>query len=122
MTLEIYVQCFIACLIGNIAHIAFKMYSLSQDYKKANMEFSSRQYMKDDKYALIADAICSLVLVYIVDEWVDNEYIIGKIKTGFILIGFTGSYVLMYFASAAKKKFRKVVDEKTDIADEKTNP
>jgi len=95
------------------------MYSLSQDYNKANMEFTFAQYMKDDKWALIADLVCSLVLVYVADEWLDNEYIMGKIKTGFVLVGFSGSYVILFLASRAKKRFQNEVDKKTDKADGK---
>jgi hypothetical protein len=82
MTRELFIECFIACLIGNVIHIAFK--------------------------------------AYLADEWINNEYVMGKIKTLFIVIGFTGSYFILYFASVSKKKFQKIVDEKTDIADGKT--
>ena len=119
MTTELYLQCFIACLIGNVIHIAFKAYGLSQDYTKANMDFSFGQFLKDDKWALIADLVGSLGLVYIADEWLNDPIVVGKIKTAFVVVGFTGSYVILYFTSTAKKKFQKVVDEKTNIADGK---
>jgi hypothetical protein len=119
MTIPLFWQCFIACLIGNIIHVSFKIRSLSIDYKKANLPFSIGQYFKDDKFALVADAAASFGLVYLADEWLHNEYILGKIKTFFVFIGFTGSYVILQFTSVAKSKFRKIVDEKTNIADGK---
>lgn len=100
-------------------HISFKVYGLSTDYKKANMPFSFWQYLKDDKWALAADFICSLGLVYLADEWINNEYILGKIKTAFVLVGFTGSYLILYFSSSAKRRFQRTIDEKTNIADRK---
>lgn len=120
MTRELFIECFIACLIGNIIHIAFKAYSLSQDYQKANVKFTFRQFVMHDKFALLLDLVGSFGLVYLADEWINNEYVMGKIKTLFIVIGFTGSYFILYFASVSKKKFQKIVDEKTDIADGKT--
>lgn len=122
MDTRLYLHCLVACIIGNLIHIAFKAYSLSVDYKKANMKFHFSQYVRDDRFALILDLLGSLGLVYLADEWINNEYILGKIKTAFVVVGFTGSYVIQYFASVAKKRFRQVVDEKTNIADEKTNP
>jgi len=117
MNTELFLQCLVACLVGNAAHIAFKIYSLSKDYKKANMAFTLGQYFADDKWALVADLVGSAALVYLADEWIDNPYVLGKIKTLFVLIGFTGSYVILYFASNAKRKFQKVIDEKTNKAD-----
>lgn len=119
MNQELFIQCFVACLIGNAIHISFKAYSLSQDYQKANIKFTFGQFLANDKWALLADLVGSLGLVYLADEWLNNEYVMGKIKTAFVFIGFTGSYVIMYFASASKKKFQKIIDEKTDIADGK---
>lgn len=117
MTQELYLQCFVACFIGNLIHIAFKALGLSRDYKKANIKFTFGQYLADDKWALIADFAASAGLVYLADEWIDSPVIMAKIKTAFVLVGFTGSYVILYFTSAAKKKFQSIVDEKTNKAD-----
>lgn len=119
MSTELYIQCFVACVIGNLIHITFKILGLSKDYKKANMPFSLGQYFKDDGWALLADFAASAGLVYIADEWINDPAIMGKIKTAFVVVGFTGSYVILYFTSRAKAKFQKVVDEKTNIADGK---
>lgn len=118
MTHELYFQCVIACLIGNIIHIAFKVRSLAVDHKVANLQFSLGTYLKDDKWALIVDALSSFGLVFVADEWLDMDpRIISKIKTIFVLVGFSGSYVILQLMSVAKSKFRQAVDFKTTKSD-----
>jgi len=118
MTHELYIQCVIACLIGNILHVAFKILSMAQDHKVANLQFSVRTYLRDDKWALIVDAAASFALVYLIDEWIDfGPPIAGKVKSIFVFVGFTGSYVILQLMSVAKSNFRKAIDFKTDKAD-----
>jgi len=121
MTTELYIDCLVACFIGNIIHVAVKIRSLYIDHKRANLEFTILKYLKDDKWALIVDFLASFALVYVIDEWLDmDSRIIGKIKSIFIFIGFTGSYIILQLMSVAKKNFRKAVDHKTNIADEQS--
>jgi hypothetical protein len=84
------------------------------------MTFTFRQYFKDDGYAIFVDFLFSFAVVYIVDELIiESEWLMNKIKIFFLFVGFTGSYVIMQIMSVAKKKFRAVVDTKTNIADNK---
>jgi len=121
MTHELYTQCVIACLIGNVLHVCFKILSLWRNHKKANLEFSFGSYFRDDKIPLMVDFLASFAVVYIIDEWLSfNEFIIGKIKSIFVFVGFTGSYVIMLLMSVSEKKFRAAIDHKTNIADQVT--
>jgi hypothetical protein len=118
MTHQQYFQCVIAALIGNLVHIAFKVLSLWKDHKKANLEFSLLGYLKDDKIALIVDVIGSFALVYIIDEWIiPYPQILSKIKTLFVFVGMSGSYVILQMFSVAKRKFRAAIDYKSTLAD-----
>jgi len=118
MTTQLYIQCVIACLIGNILHIGFKILSLQKDHKIANLEFSVIHYLRDDKWALLMDVFASFAVVYLIDEFLDmDSRLIGKIKTIFVFVGFTGSYVILQIMSVAKSNFRKAVDYKTNQAD-----
>lgn len=119
MTNELYTQCFIACLIGNVIHILIKASSLSKDFKAANMDFNiGRDLFKPDMWVILLDVVGSFAMVYVADELVDNEFIMGKIKIGFILIGISGSYLIFQLLSKAKRPFRETVDKSTNI----TNP
>lgn len=70
-----------------------------------------------EKGAIIADFVGSMGLVYVADEWISNEYVMGKIKTAFVLVGITGSWLVMAFASVSKAVLRKRMDEKSNLAD-----
>ena len=119
MTTEIYIHCVIASMVGVLFHVAIKIKSLWDDHKKANLQFSIRQYFADDWIALIVDTFAALILVYLIDEWFDlDARLLSKIKSLFFFVGFTGSYILLQILSVAKKNFRKSVDWKTNIADE----
>lgn len=119
MTTELYLKCFIACLIGNVLHVLVKILSLQKDHKVANLEFSVGKYLKEDKWALITDVFASFVLVYVVDEILSiDARLLSKIKLVFIFVGFSGSYVVLQIMSVAKSNFRKAVDFKTTKADQ----
>lgn len=118
MTTELYIHCVIASLLGVMFHVSVKIKSLYEDHRRANLKFSVLQYFKDDWIVLIVDVIASLVLVYLVDEWLDvDSRLISKMKSIFFFIGFTGSYVILQILSVAKSRFRKSIDEKTNTAD-----
>lgn len=117
---QLHVECFIACVIGNIVHLAALVNSRYKDQKAANMEFSLWEFLKTERYALLFDLLGSLGLVYAADEIADSPYILGKIKLVFIMIGIGGSYLIMQIFGRSKKIIRDVVDKKTNIADNKT--
>jgi hypothetical protein len=111
----------IATIIGNVLHVLYKILSLSKDHKVANIEFSLIGYLKDDKWALLVDLVSSFALVFIAEEWLDfDSRIAGKIKSIFVFVGFTGSFVIIELMSVATAKLRKAVDYKTNIADKET--
>lgn len=121
MTHQQYFQCVIATLIGNLIHIVFKILSTWKDYKANNLQFSIIGYLKTDRVALIADAIGSFAIVFIIDEWiVPYPQILSKIKTLFVCVGFSGSYLIMQIFSEAKSRFRAAVKHKADISDNLT--
>lgn len=107
MTTELYLHCFIACLIGNVIHLAAKLYSLSKDYHAQGKPFSLRIWWGVDSYAFIFNFVGSMGLVYIAGEWIDSPYVLGKIKTAFVVVGVTGSWAIMQLTSRAKKSLRE---------------
>jgi hypothetical protein len=116
MTHQQWIQCFVACFIGNIIHVIFKIRSLQKDHKTENMKFSMRKYVNDDKWALIGDLAGSFAMVYVADEWLGTfgNYFIDKTKTLFVFVGMWGSFVITHLFGAAKDRFRKEVKAKRD--------
>lgn len=121
MTTELYIQCVVACLIGNILHVLVKIRSLQQDHASTNLEFSVGKYIREDKWALIVDVFASFALVYLIDEFLDlDSRLMGKIKTIFVFVGFSGSYVILQIMSVAKKNFRAAAGYKAKEQDTAT--
>lgn len=114
---NLFIDCFIACLIGNIIHLAIAYAKISKDFKTANLTLTLWQYVKNERAAIIADLAASMGLVYLADEWLYSEYVLEKIKTAFVLVGLSGSYLIMWGLSKSKSVLQKAVDEKTNIAD-----
>lgn len=114
MEKELFIQCYVACLIGNIIHLAIAYYGRSRDYKASKMHLGLWEFIKMEKAALLADFFASMGMVYVADEWINSEYVMGKIKTAFVLVGFTGSYLILFLTSRSKSKYRDEVDKKTD--------
>jgi ethanolamine transporter EutH len=113
----LYIECYIACLIGNVIHLAIAYLNRSKDFRSANESLSMGQFLKMETPSIIADFVASMGLVYLADEWIDSDFVVGKIKTLFVFIGFTGSYVILLLASRSKAKLQSIVDKKSNVAD-----
>lgn len=119
MNSEIYFKCVIACLLGNICHITWKMFQLHRDYKKANEVFNVNKYFSGDWPAILVDIIFSFAVVYVADELIGHsEYLLNKIKIFFLFVGFSGSFVFHSLMSVSEKKLRQIIDTKTNELDE----
>lgn len=120
MTQELYIQAVIACLIGIVLQLLYKGWKIKTKAKLSNEKFDAIMWIKEDYFALIINVLSPFIVVYLIDEWLDlEEGVINKIKSIFVFVGFTGSSVIMGFLSAADKKFNKIIDNKTNIADGK---
>lgn len=117
MTTELYIECYVACLIGNIIHLSIAYRNRNRDYASVNNVLGFMEFIKMERAAIISDFFASMGLVYIAGEWIDSPYIMGKIKTAFIIIGFTGSYFILLLTSRSKAQFLKDADKKSNIAD-----
>lgn len=121
MIKELYIHCYVACLIGNIIHLAALYRSRAIDYEKNNERLSVKQFLIKEMPGIVLDFVGSMGLVYVADEWIDSPYVMGKIKTAFVIVGISGSWAVMQLASQTKKQFRAQIDKKSDIADGKTD-
>jgi len=122
MIQEVYIHCFIACLIGNVIHLLALARSRYIDYEKNNEKLPFGEFLYRERWGILLDFFGSMGIVYAADEWIgNNPFIMGKIKTLFIVIGISGSWAIMQVVSQTKKRFRASVDVKSNIADYGTN-
>ncbi len=118
MTREQYLNAVLACLIGVIIQVVYKVIRMQNKAKIANEPFSFQQWIKDDVWTMLLNVLSPFVIVWLINEWLEfDERIAGKVKSIFVFVGFAGSQVIMGFLSVADKKFNKIIDNKTNIAD-----
>ena len=121
MNIQLYIQCFIIGLVGILFHVfVIKLPAVKERYRVSNKVFSLRTYLADDWVALGGSLITLIACLLFVDEvlkW--KPAIIDYIKFAFLFVGYTGSSILLSVLSQADKKLNKIIDIKTDIADNK---
>lgn len=115
-----YLTYFFCGILGILIMILVKLRSLKERNKVANETFSVISYFKDDYITLLLALVSLLVLLIGVPhllaykpDWADWFWLI------FVLWGYTGTSILLAFFSRAEAKINKVIDIKTDIADNK---
>lgn len=121
MNIKIYILCFIAGLLGQLFHMGIKIISFRKQAKVANTTFSVNQYLIDDSWPLLLNVLALLIELFILDDiakW--QPIILDYFKFFFIAFGYMGSSLLSAALSKAQEKIDKVVDIKTNIADNKS--
>lgn len=104
---------------GFLFHSLLKLKSLNDDSNAANLKFSVwNDYVKKDIYGILAALLAPLMWLFLYGE-VATKYtgIQDFARLSFFVMGALGSYLLQLLLGRAKKQIRRVVDEKTNIAD-----
>lgn len=110
-----------AGVAGVLFHCLLKLDGLLKDARVANVRFRSwDDYWKKDAISIFLSFL-SVGIWYLIFGEVGAMYkSIEEFKiTSFVLMGMIGSYLIQLAMSKAKQRIRKIVDEKTDIADGK---
>ncbi len=108
-------------IAGVLFHCLLKLNSLLTDARVANIDFRWRKdYLQKDIVPIMLSFL-SVVIWHLVFAEVAASYpkISAFARVSFVGMGMLGSYLIQLLMSRAKKQIRKVVDQKTDIADNK---
>lgn len=115
--------CILLGLSGVVFYSLIKLRGLQHDARAANMPFDAlRDYLLQDFFSILLSLLSVFVWVFVFSEVVvAYPKLEGFVRTSFFVMGAIGSWALQLLLGTAQKTIRKVVDEKTDIADAKTN-
>jgi hypothetical protein len=109
----------ILLLIGHLAvfiHCLMKLNSLLTDARVAHINFNSwNDYWKRDAVGILISA--SIVWLWLLAYSEVVGYYpkwSGLLRMSFILVGFTGSYIVQLLLSRSKKLIRNQIDAKTN--------
>lgn len=108
-------------VIGVAFHCVAKFISLQKDAKAANVDLSIKCYLTKDAASITLSFLSVLIWLFLFGE-VAQKYpqIESFTRTSFAVMGVMGSWVIQLFMSKTKGYIKKIVDEKTNIADNKT--
>lgn len=113
-----YLQCLAVALLGMILQALLKIKSMQDKAKKANVQFSAKEYLFDDWVSHLASFVTIIMCLFFIADFTrffakSDEYM----KLGFAFIGYTGSDVMSRIFSVVNKRINDAIDYKTNIAD-----
>jgi len=119
MTLWLYIQCVLMFMGGQAVHLFFiKIPALRKRAMAANMDFTGKQYWKEDWPIIVGTQVLGMVVILGLDQIVHwKPWILEWVKWWFAGLGAFGSTIVMSKWSPFEKKLLDVIDVKTNIAD-----
>lgn len=118
MTIMIFLQCFIAGLLGIAFHTLMKIKGLRGRAIAANQSFSFGAYFQKDWFSILISVVSVAIAIYILDELIHfKPGIKDWTKAFFVAIGFMGDSLLQSLLSKSEKQILNIIDKKTNIAD-----
>jgi hypothetical protein len=119
MTLEDYIWCSVAALLGWALHTLVKMRSLDQKAKAAKETFNIGKYFLDEKFSIgISILSIAFLLIVLSEVFHFNPKIAGievvyAVRTLCTVWGYASNDLVIRLLGGASKKLNAVIDEKT---------
>lgn len=119
--MNIHIQCIIAGILGVAFHVFIvKLPALKKRSHVANIPFHPAEYFKNDWLGIVGSLLSVVIFVFLLDEVAKfNNKVMDFVKFFFVFVGYAGSSLLQALLSNTNKYINKVVDRKTNIADNK---
>lgn len=119
MNINLIIQCLVAGFLGIAVQVILKLIALRNRSAAANTPFRVADYFTDDWLTLLLSIVTVVIGVYVLDELIAYKpEVASYVKFFFIAVGYMGSSILHMILSVTEKKILKVIDVKTDIADD----
>lgn len=118
MDITFYGQCFAVAFLGMILQALLKIKAIQNKARKANVQFSAKEYLIDDWVSHLASFVTVCMCLFFIDEFT-NFYsrAADYMKIGFAFVGYTGSDIMSRLFSVVNKRINDAIDYKTTIAD-----
>lgn len=109
-------------LLGLLFVTLAKMSSIKKDFEVANQQFVLKKFFEHEYIAISMSIVVILLMAITMEEWVNiKPQFVDYVRIIFALGGAIGSWAFLLFLGKSKQYIRKIVDEKTNIADGKIN-
>ena len=109
-------------LLGLLFSIVYKYVRINQRAKTANEKVSFKQYLSDDWGGMILNLLGVFIILVIIPDAINYNPKVGLFLSAlFVLAGFGGGNIVATALSKSDKRVMKIIDRKTDVADDKTS-
>lgn len=121
MTHSLYLQCVAMFILGQAAHLfLFKVPAMKERSRVANKSFRMKDWWACDWNIIIGTQVVGALAIFGLDEILNwKPEVLNYVKWFFAAVGAFGSTAVMAKMSQFDKGINKVIDIKTDIADNK---
>lgn len=119
MTLIEYVTLFFIAFLGMLLQMLLKAKSIQDKAKKANLQFSFREYFLDDWLSHGISIITITMFLFFISEAVTFSAIVADyLKIGFAFVGYSSADIASRIFSVVNKRVNSAIDYKTTQADQ----
>ena len=122
MEIKMYFEIFVIGLLGAILHSLFKIKSIQDKARLANVAFKPIDYWKEDWVSHLT-SLCTILMCmfFVTDVITVKPDALPYIRVSFGFIGYVGNDIASRFFGAVNKRVNTVIDQKTTVADNVNN-
>lgn len=107
-------------LLGLLFVTLAKMNSVQKDFEVANQTFVLKKFFEKEATGIAMSILVIIIMAVTVSEWIKVKPIFADyVKIIFVMGGAIGSWAFLLLLGKSKTYIRKIIDEKTNIADGK---
>ena len=113
-----YFEIFVIGLLGAILHSLFKIKSIQDKARLANVAFKPIDYWKEDWVSHLT-SLCTILMCmfFVTDVITVKPDALPYIRVSFGFIGYVGNDIASRFFGAVNKRVNTVIDQKTTVSD-----
>jgi len=114
-----YAILFFIAFLGMLLQMLLKAKSIQDKAKKANLEFSFKEYFLDDWLSHSVSLVTIIMFMFFITEAINFNALVAKyLKIGFAFVGYSSSDIASRIFSVVNKRVNNAIDYKTTQADE----
>lgn len=113
-----YAVIFLIAVLGQLLQMLLKIKSLQEKAKKANVVFSTKEYLRDDWVSHCISLVTIVLFMFFINEMVTFNASVSKyLKMGFAFVGYSSADIASRIFSVVNRRINDAIDYKTTQAD-----
>jgi hypothetical protein len=118
MSLLDYAVIFLIAVLGQLLQMLLKIKSLQEKARKANVKFSTAEYLRDDWASHGISIVTILLFMFFVREMVTFNAAVEKyLRIGFAFVGYSSADIASRIFSVVNRRINDAIDFKTTQSD-----